>query len=344
MKLGFSFIEEAVPGEKWRALFADLWPGYQKWFLHEGLGARETYLSGLQALEAYMPELVMVYEKLCELAGGADLPARFLSCYSPPAYVSGCSQLAIETPEGPMLIRNYDYAPHLCEGSFLHSAWCGRRVIASQDCLWGALDGMNEDGLAVSLTFGGRQVVGKGFGAPLILRHVLETCTSTDDAVAVIRAIPSHMAYNFTVLDGSGAVRTVFVAPGEQPVLRSQSYAVNHQDDVSWSDYLNFSRSFDRENALKSVMSDGNGRTHAAWFEVFLSRLLYSTAYHRGFGTLYTAAYLPRSGRAFFLWPDLMVEQSFDRFTERHFSRAFADRRPGEEGHPVFRPSELHTL
>ena len=36
------------------------------------------------------------------------------------------------------------------------------------DCLWGLLDGMNDDGLGVSLTFGGRRVLGDGFGIPIV--------------------------------------------------------------------------------------------------------------------------------------------------------------------------------
>ena len=32
------------------------------------------------------------------------------------------------------------------------------------DCLWGLLDGVNDAGLALSLTFGGRPQVGAGFG------------------------------------------------------------------------------------------------------------------------------------------------------------------------------------
>jgi len=34
------------------------------------------------------------------------------------------------------------------------------------DCLWGLLDGVNGDGLCASLTFGGRRIVGVGFGIP----------------------------------------------------------------------------------------------------------------------------------------------------------------------------------
>ena len=62
--------------------------------------------------------------------------------------------------------------------------WFGRRVIAMREAFWGCLDGMNEDGLAVSLTFGGRKAHGPGIAMPMVLRYVLETCRSTKEAVA----------------------------------------------------------------------------------------------------------------------------------------------------------------
>ncbi len=86
----------------------------------------------------------------------------------------------------PVLIRNYDYAPWLCEGALLLTAWNGRRVMAMSDCAWGVLDGMNEDGLAVSLSFGGRRALGVGFGVPLLLRYVLEFCTTVAEAAEAI--------------------------------------------------------------------------------------------------------------------------------------------------------------
>ena len=38
----------------------------------------------------HMPEIVPLYDQLCELAGGGDQAARFLSFYCPPPYLSGC--------------------------------------------------------------------------------------------------------------------------------------------------------------------------------------------------------------------------------------------------------------
>ena len=55
-----------------------------------------------------------------------------------------------------------------------------------------------------------------------------------------------------------------------------------------------------------------------AWRErfedAFLEPPLHGTAHERGFGTIYTAAYEPAAGRVRYRWPELVWEQSFDRF------------------------------
>ena len=47
----------------------------------------------------------------------------------------------------------------------------------------------------------------------------------------------------------------------------------------------------------------------------FLKPPIYSTAFSRGFGTLYSAAYWPTMGRADFFWPGMSWPQSFAHFT-----------------------------
>ena len=85
-------IGELEPGPKWAGLFAEYWPDYRRWWSSEGVETRPTYWECYQALKLHMPELLVIYEQLCELAGGGDEAARFLSLYNPPPYLSGCSQ------------------------------------------------------------------------------------------------------------------------------------------------------------------------------------------------------------------------------------------------------------
>jgi hypothetical protein len=96
---------------------------------------------------------------------------------NPPPFLTGCSQAAV-LPGGPALIRNYDWDYRLFDAVVAKTAYTGRRVLGMLDCLWGLLDGANDSGLAVSLTFGGRPQVGEGFGIPLVIRYVLEVWAS----------------------------------------------------------------------------------------------------------------------------------------------------------------------
>ena len=89
MELTFKAIDEGLAGPEWAALFAAKWPAYRRWYLGDGIDARPGYTECIKALRAHMPEIVPMYERLCELAGGGDLEARFLSLYRPPGLRAG---------------------------------------------------------------------------------------------------------------------------------------------------------------------------------------------------------------------------------------------------------------
>ncbi len=315
MRIHFSAIDEPLPGPGWQEHFAGIWSGYRTWFLSEGDAARPTYLEGLRALKRHMPELVSTYETLVALAGGSDTAARFLSLYRPPPYLTGCSQ-AIWPGDEPLLVRNYDYEPRLAEGTLLHTAWNGRRVIAMSDCLWGVLDGINEDGLVVSLTFGGRRVVGDGFGVPIILRYILEFCTTTLEAVEVLLRVPTHMAYNVTVIDRAATFRTLYLSPDREPVVRQLPATTNHQGRVEWHAHARATATIERERYLFSRIADGD-ETPEGLVDAFQHPPLYNTDFSKGFGTLYTAVYWPRRAQMELRWPGHAPwAHTFDRFRD----------------------------
>ncbi len=301
MDLVFETVSEAKPGPRWAGLFADRWDAYRRWFLSEGIDARQTYLAGLRAMRKVMPELVPTYEALCEAVGGGDLEARFLSYYCPPRYLSGCSQ-AVWPGKEPMLVRNYDYAPELSDGVILHSRWNGRWVLGVSDGLFGLVDGINQAGLAVSLTFGGRTIVGDGFGVPLILRYVLEFCDTADQAAETLKRIPCHMAYNVTAVDRAGRHMTAYLSPDRGAVITDARVATNHQEHVEWHQHARATATVERERFLlqRLTLHDEPAERFTA---AFLRPPLYSTAYGRGFGTLYTAVYWPKRGIAEYRWP-----------------------------------------
>ena len=315
MQMVFEAVAETRPGPRWQALFNKNWPDYRAWWLARRGAAGPSLDKSVQQLRRFMPELLPTYQRLVELAGGDQLAARFLTGYRPPPYLLNCSQAVWSGPDGPVLARNYDLDPRLSEGVILHSQWHGRKVIASNECLWGVDDGLNDAGLALSVTFGGRQVVGDGFGIPVILRYILECCATTAEAVGVLRRVPSHMAYNVTVADRRGDYATALVAPDRSTVVTRKPVATNHQGAVEWTEHGRFSRTLERERFLTEHLKDAR-LTEPAFIAAFLQAPLYNRDYRNGFGTLYTAVYRPVRGEVEFRWPDGAWVQSLDRFQE----------------------------
>lgn len=317
MQVFFRTLCEDQPGERWIEFFNRHWPTYRSWYLREGEAARPRYLTCRKKLKEYMPELVSLYDRLVSLAGGGDLEARFLSLYGPPPYLSGCSQLAFKI-HSPYLIRNYDYSPKLFEGGIWQTRWL-RPVIGMSDSLWGLLDGLNDAGLCVSLSFGGSRKVGSGFGIPLIVRYILETCATTQEACQAVKSIPSHMAYNLTFMDRNGRHATVYFYPDKPTHFEQQPCATNHQPTLDWLEYIEQTQSIKRLELLSVLSAQSAQHSVQTISQTFLHAPLYSTDFVRGFATLYTALYSASEGVACYLWPGFSVVRRFNDCEELNF-------------------------
>ncbi len=306
----FYGIREATPGPQWRALFDATWASYRAWYLKDGDVARPRLDVARHRLAGHMPELVPTWERLVELADGDETAARMLTLWNPPAFLPGCSQ-AVLTGDTPVLVRNYDYRPDLCERVVYSSAFTGRRVLGMSDCLWGLVDGMNDAGLAVSLAFGGRRGVGEGFGIPLVLRYLLEVAETVADVRAALSGLPVHMAYNITALDRNADAATIFVAPGTDPEVFALPAATNHRG--TFPDDPEHARAFRSVQRQQALLHAIQGRPEVdAFVARFLRPPLYNTAYEHGFGTMYTAVYRPAEAVADYVWPGFAWRRSFD--------------------------------
>lgn len=327
MQLHFNSISElGEPGVKWKKLFNSYWPAYNAWLNSKGAAYVPNLSTSRAALEKYMPEMLPTYERLCHLVDNDPVAARFLTGFQPPAYISACSQ-AFLSGDDIQLVRNYDYHPDLMDGTLLLSSWNGKKVMGTSDCLVGVVDGMNEDGLLISLTFGGRKVVGEGFGIPFILRYVLEFCSNVQEAVEALCRIPSHMSYNVTVIDMSGTFKTVLLAPDRDSVVTDAAITTNHQLKIDWPENATFNKTLERSAFLKYLVSErGLGANTMA--DAFLRSPLYSSLHNEGFGTLYTVVYRPLEGTVQLRWLKQEILQSFDNFTEEHQLIRFGEPAP----------------
>ena len=316
-------LHEDRPGAALRAPFSEYWPAYQRWMRR----ADECSVAECEAmLRRHMPELVPVYEKLrlafsAQLVtvgappGASDLLARFLTLYRPPRVVRACSQLVVESDRGPVLFRSYDHYPQLFDGVVLTSDWLGSRTLALTDCLWGALDGVNDRGLAVALAFGGRDAAGHGFAAPLLTRYLLHTCASVDDARSALARVPVYMPYTFVVADASGDFSTAFVGPDREARIIKRRASANHQGQVDWPRYCKQTKSVERLDALENLLTDP--APEDAVRASFLRSPLWRRDYHRGSGTLYVAEYRPAECSVDLLWPGRAERFALDDTSER---------------------------
>ena len=251
-----------------------------------------------------------------------------LSLYKPPPYLAACSQGVWTREGGPVLARNYDYAPSRFEG-LIWSTDMVRPVIGTSDCLWGLLDGMNDAGLGVSLTFGGRRVLGDGFGIPLVVRYLLETCDTVAQARETLARLPYSLAHNLTVVDRGGEVLTAYLSPDREPIFRSFPAATNHQGIVEWPEQAKATRTIEREQCIVQALEDER-QTAEGFADAFLRAPLFSTAYANGWGTLYTAVFRPAEGSVEYRWPTHTWRLGFDGFVEGEHVAVLAETAEGE--------------
>jgi predicted choloylglycine hydrolase len=259
----------------------------------------------------HMPELAPVLERL---ASAVDRPqaATLLSHLALKSPFSGCTQSVIDG----VLLRNYDFEARFCDRTFVRSNFL-RPVIGSNDVLWGLLDGMNDAGLAVSLTYGGRPAHGPGPTILLVVRYLLETCATVAEAWRVLCRLPIATVQNLTLVDGSEAL-TVHIGPDRQPARAAEVCVTNHQDAPVTPEQERESTTGERLAAIRAATARAASREPAdrigAVADALLSPPLYKP-FNGSFGTLYTAVYRPAEGRASYLWPGDRIDQSFAEFT-----------------------------
>lgn len=323
MNFVFRAFAEDAPGAQWQRHFRALWPAYKRWFLRFGEADRPTYHESSRALKTHMPEFEPVYEAMVDLAGGGDHAARFLAQYCPPPLFRGCSQ-AIYDVEEAVLVRSYDYSPYVFDGLLMRSKFASRQVIAMLDCMSGVLDGINDDGLAVSMSFGGREEFGEGFGISLVLRYLLEFAGDVDEARGLLRRVPIQGAYNIMLLDRAGKFDTVEIAPGRDPSFLGVRVATNHQADSHWPLYEEKVFTHVRQQHLHNIIA---AREHGsyAFTREFLQFPLYQSRFARGFGTLYDAAFYPQRGACEYFWPHHQWSYDFSGFAPAEYHIEFVD-------------------
>lgn len=309
--LTFEAVDYGKPGSPaWAARAHELWPVTLRTWAGGDIPPPEAQAEARGQFAKHLPELVPV---LGSLAGAVDEPAAaavLTQLTFKPFFVS-CSQSGVAAG----LVRNYDFDPEMCERTIARTDYL-RPVIGINEGLWGMLDGMNEAGLAVSLTFGGRFVYGPGMCIAMVVRYLLETCDTVDQAWQRLQSIPVSTAQNLTLVDRAQTL-SVHVGPDIAATRAAEVCVTNHQLEPVSAEQEKESRTLERLAAVRAATACALAVADPveSLAEAMLRSPLYNFDLATGVGTLYTAAYRPAEGRASYLWPGTPPwDQSFAAF------------------------------
>ena len=123
------------------------------------------------------------------------------------------------------------------------------------------------------------------------------------------------MSYNVTILDAKRRFLTAYLAPDREPLITRAAVATNHQERVEWKSHARLTATVERERFLLQRLTL-HPETQDRFVSAFLKPPLYSLAFDRGFGTLYTAAYRPIAKQVELRWPDAKWLKSFSEFKD----------------------------
>lgn len=157
-----------------------------------------------------------------------------------------CSAVAISgehTGDGHTLFgRNYDYFQSFEDYAELYRTHpqTGQASIGCSDHWVGRHDGVNESGLAVAITWVANNGYEPGVTFPLAVRHILDTCSSVEEAVSFLSSIHHARNTNFLVADPTGDIAVVEASPDKTTVRRPAEgigIITNHYTSTEMEDY-----------------------------------------------------------------------------------------------------------
>lgn len=229
--------------------------------------------------ESFCPGITEETAGFADILGVRPENVAFYHKYLAPRERRTCSQFAVlprATEDGSVYVgRNYDMSPaeeDLCllrtsvEGTHTHIGFSMQGL--------GRLDGMNAEGLAVTMTGGGAYEAPisnkRSFMLTLAVRALLDTCTSADEAVDMLMQMPVYWSTIYLFADKSGRAALVegmdskyavrYAGEGTEEYFIFSTNHYTHLQMVSYNKYINewlMPNSQARYKTLASMLQSG---------------------------------------------------------------------------------------
>jgi predicted choloylglycine hydrolase len=210
--------------------------------------------------------------------------------------IGACSAIITADAYG----RNYDFKPRYYGARFiLVQTSASYASIGSSELLTGRLDGMNEHGLVIGLHRVRNSPRHPGLSSVLIVRMVLDQCSTTAEAIATLRRLPHAMQYNYSLLDTDGGAAVVEAAAGSVAVRTGSWLACTNHFQSPLLRPLNRHAAHSQQRLPALEAWAARGLSADAMFAALNSST--SPAFHHGYlrgaGTLHTIVAEPAKKR-----------------------------------------------
>lgn len=197
--------------------------GFRTWQLPDLPSGDNTDLikSSAELTREFYPEIC---EEIEGFADGTKSDYEHLICFLLSIGITQsaphCSCFAAVTNEGVLFGRNHDYFKRFkkfSESSLIEPTG-SNKFVGQGDTFIGREDGVNDKGLAVGYTFVDGIASQPGMNFQLVIRGLLEKCSSVQSAIAWLKSLPLSTYQNFVLADRSGALAVVESAPDKLEV------------------------------------------------------------------------------------------------------------------------------
>lgn len=184
---------------------------------------REFAAACIPLYRKHFPEIL---DEIAGMAAGQGVPDSELAGFLLPMYCfrqdQRCTAFAVSDGEQVLLGKNSDFLVCL-EVLYLNCLYRlegANAFNANTTAFIEMEDGMNEQGLAAALTSVFPHIRRPGLNAGMLVRFLLEKCSTTGEALPCLERLPIASCHTITLADQSGDIAVAECTPDRVEVLR----------------------------------------------------------------------------------------------------------------------------
>lgn len=270
-------------------------------------------LESIKELRRFYPEVIEEikgFAEACKVT--SEEVASFILSIGVFDLNAQCSIFAIKNKSDVIIGRNYDMnldikkyteSSLICpDNSFAY--------IGHSDVFLGKVDGINEKGLGIGITYvdGGGKRAGVNFY--FVVRYILEKCSKVDEAISALQDIQVSMSTNYLIADSGGNMVVVETSPQRVEVRKpseSENFIIctnhfNHPKMIQYENKSNrgWSKSEIRYNTIYKAISQNKNFSIRNAIEILSdnSGCVCMNLKKHNFGTLFSVIYSLRDLKA----------------------------------------------